>query len=204
YTHQYESTWVAPKFEYIHKKILEYNYQINLKKSFKFSLCGQCYSILLKLNSTKTKKKLMNKTTDVVTDNAMNIVMDNATDELTDVATDVASDVATDVVSDVVTDIVSDASSSFSLSVITNDEIISSDDNTKFEISYKLIVKTAEGTSLPAKWFKESASTVDEFLLSIHNKIIVLVKDNILLLTDYNVAFKTPRKTGAGTQLADA
>ncbi|CAG8501082.1 10774_t:CDS:2 [Racocetra persica] len=102
----------------------------------------------------------MNKTTDVVTDNAMDIAMDNATDELTDVAMDVASDVATDVASDVVTDIASDT-------------------------------------------FKELALTVDEFLLSIHNKIIVLVKDNTLLSTDYSVAFKILRETGAGTQLAD-
>ncbi|CAG8797002.1 12416_t:CDS:1, partial [Racocetra fulgida] len=82
-----------------------------------------------------------------------------------------------------------------------NDEVISSDE--EFEINYKLIIKTAEGISIPAKWFKESVSTIDEFLLLIHKKTIILTKDNTLLPTDYNVAFKVPKETGAGTQLSD-
>lgn len=81
---------------------------------------------------------------------------------------------------------------------------MSSDDNSEFELGYKLIIKTAEGISLPAKWFKESVSTIDEFLLSIHNKIVMLTKDNTILPIDYSIAFKAPRETGAGTQLADA
>ncbi|CAG8670813.1 12440_t:CDS:1, partial [Dentiscutata erythropus] len=36
YTRVYEPTWVAPMFEYIHGKVMEYNYQINLKNLFNF------------------------------------------------------------------------------------------------------------------------------------------------------------------------
>ncbi|CAG8747345.1 6595_t:CDS:1, partial [Racocetra fulgida] len=85
----------------------------------------------------------------------------------------------------------------------SENELISSDDNDKFEISYKLIVKTAEGSSLLAKWFKESVSAIDEFLSSIHDKIVMLTKDDILVPTDYSIAFKTQREADAGTQLAD-
>ncbi|CAG8668279.1 12351_t:CDS:2, partial [Racocetra fulgida] len=84
-----------------------------------------------------------------------------------------------------------------------NDEVISSE-NEEFEINYKLFIKTAKGISIPAKWFKESVSTIDEFLSSIHKKIIILTKDDTLLPADYNVAFKAPKETSAGTQLSDA
>ncbi|CAG8661410.1 1694_t:CDS:2, partial [Racocetra fulgida] len=128
-------------------------------------------------------------------DNVKDLEMDSniATDELMDIVTSTAGDIITET-----------NSSSPSISAITNDdEIISRDDGTEFEISYKLIIKTVEGTSLPSKWFKESVSTIDGFLLSIHNKTIMLIKDNTLLPTDYSVAFKTQKKAGAGTQLTD-
>ncbi|CAG8629165.1 10220_t:CDS:2, partial [Scutellospora calospora] len=50
----------------------------------------------------------------------------------------------------------------------------------------------------------KSVSTVDKFLLSIYNKIIILTKDNTLLLTDYSIVFKVSKETDADTQLADA
>ncbi|CAG8645497.1 34702_t:CDS:1, partial [Racocetra persica] len=61
YTRLYEPTWVTPKFEYIHERVFEHNYQINLKKSFQFSLCGQCHNVLVKLNSTKAKNNKYDK-----------------------------------------------------------------------------------------------------------------------------------------------
>ncbi|CAG8760194.1 10064_t:CDS:2, partial [Racocetra fulgida] len=125
YTRIYEPTWAAPKFEYIHGRVMEHNYRINLKKSFRFSLCGRCHNVLVKVNPVK------------------------------------------------------------------------------FAVDYKLFVKTADGVSLPAKWFKESVSTVDEFLLSIHDKILLITKDNNIMPNEYSVTFKTQRETGAGTQLVD-
>ncbi|CAG8736838.1 4745_t:CDS:1, partial [Racocetra fulgida] len=85
----------------------------------------------------------------------------------------------------------------------SENELISSDDDDEFEISYKLIVKTVEGSSLLAKWFKESVSAINEFLSSIHDKIVMLTKDDTLVSTDYSIAFKTQREAGASTQLAD-
>ncbi|CAG8694303.1 36377_t:CDS:2, partial [Racocetra persica] len=63
YTHVYEPTWAAPIFKYIHERVMEYNYQINLKKSFWFSLSGQCHNVLMKLNPKKAKKKTNTYTT---------------------------------------------------------------------------------------------------------------------------------------------
>ncbi|CAG8565019.1 19208_t:CDS:2 [Dentiscutata erythropus] len=51
--------------------------------------------------------------------------------------------------------------------------------------------------------FQESISIVDEFLLSVHNKIHLVTKDNTIMPSDYFVTFKTQRETGAGTQLVD-
>ncbi|CAG8655117.1 3580_t:CDS:2 [Cetraspora pellucida] len=98
----------------------------------------------------------------------------------------------------------SETTSEVASEVTSKDSSMSSDDDSEFELGYKLIIKTVEGISLSAKWFKESMSTVDEFLLSIHNKLIMLTKDNTLLPTDYSIAFKAPRETGVSTQLADA
>ncbi|CAG8492161.1 139_t:CDS:2, partial [Racocetra fulgida] len=86
---------------------------------------------------------------------------------------------------------------------VNEDEMSSEDEEPKFVVDYKLFVKTADENSLPTKWFKETVSTVDEFLLSIHNKILIVTKDNTIMPNDYSVIFKTQRETGAGTQLAD-
>ncbi|CAG8717900.1 4132_t:CDS:2 [Dentiscutata erythropus] len=161
YTRIFEPTWVAPMYEYIYGKVMEYNYQINVKKTFRFSLCGRCHNVLVKLNS-KAKKK---KTT---------------------------------------------RSPSPSISVAASEDRINEnemsseeDDESEFALAYKLFVKTADGISLPAKWFQESVSTVDEFLSSVHNKIHLMTKDNTIMPSDYFVTFKTQRETGAGTQLVD-
>ncbi|CAG8666439.1 10429_t:CDS:2, partial [Cetraspora pellucida] len=77
------------------------------------------------------------------------------------------------------------------------------DDESEFALAYKLFVKTADEISLPAKWFQESVSTVDEFLLSVHNKINLMTKDNTIMPSDYFMTFKTQRETGAGTQLVN-
>ncbi|CAG8684453.1 21961_t:CDS:2, partial [Dentiscutata erythropus] len=86
---------------------------------------------------------------------------------------------------------------------VTNEDELSSDDEPEVIVDYKLFIKMADGVSLPAKWFKESVDTVDEFLSSIHRKVLLMTKDTILP-NDYRVTFKTQREAGAGTQLADA
>ncbi|CAG8799853.1 28560_t:CDS:2, partial [Racocetra persica] len=151
YTRQYEPTWAAPKFEYIHGRVFEYNYQINLKKPFKFSLCGWYHNILLKLNPNKTKEKSTEKAIDKMTD--LEIISDKAIDKTTDKAPDVVINEATDLVMDMRMDSISETISEIneifsspSPSVIFDeDEAIISNDDTELEIGYKLIIKTAEG-----------------------------------------------------------
>ncbi|CAG8528409.1 4495_t:CDS:2, partial [Cetraspora pellucida] len=128
--------------------------------------------------------KLIEKANDKMTD--LKIISDKAIDKTTDKATDVIINKATDLVID-----------------MRMDKAIISNDDTELEIGYKLIIKTAEVSLLLAKWFKKSLLTVDKFLLSIHNKIIMLTKDITLIPTDYTIIFKTLRETGVGTQLAN-
>lgn len=104
YPRKYEPTWTGIKFEYIDKRVLDYNYQINVKKPFNFSLCSRCNNILNKLNPTKTisKKKSSNKIMDVATDE----VMANTTNNSTDMATDKTID-EVDLTTNMTTDILS-------------------------------------------------------------------------------------------------
>ncbi|CAG8553353.1 10814_t:CDS:2 [Racocetra fulgida] len=85
----------------------------------------------------------------------------------------------------------------------TNEDEISSDDESEFVLDYKLYIKTSDGVLLPAKWLKESVSIINELLLSIHNKIYLITKDTIIMPNDYCVIFKKQREAVAGTQLAD-
>ncbi|CAG8779355.1 8756_t:CDS:2, partial [Racocetra persica] len=82
----------------------------------------------------------------------------------------------------------------------TNKDEMSSDDESEFVLDYRLYIKTSDRVSLPAKWFKESVSTIDELLLSIY----LITKDTIIMPNNYCVIFKNQRKTSAGTQLANA
>ncbi|CAG8721705.1 9890_t:CDS:2, partial [Racocetra fulgida] len=143
-----------------------------------------------------------NKATDKATNKVADEVMDKAIDEVTDMESDMLTDMTTDIMSET-NEIIPPFFPSVSF-MASEDEVLSSDDNLEFEISYKLFIKTAEETALLAKWFKESMSTIDEFFSSIYNQITMLIKNNTLLPTDYSIAFKMQRETGAGTQLADA
>ncbi|CAG8523440.1 7982_t:CDS:2, partial [Scutellospora calospora] len=98
-------------------------------------------------------------------------------------------------------------SPSLSISIASSENRINesemSSDESEFAVDYKLFVKTADGILLPAKWFKESVSTVNKFLSFIYNKILLVTKNNTIMLSDYSVTFKMQRETGAGTQLVD-
>ncbi|CAG8612493.1 13554_t:CDS:2, partial [Racocetra fulgida] len=143
YPRSYEPTWAAPKFEYIHKLVMEYNYRINLKRQFKFSLCERCNNISNKLSPDKKSTNTTRKKADDK----------NASESET-----------------------------------------SSNEESEFALGYKLFIKLSDGTSLPAKWFEKSVTTIDEFLSSIHNKVISLTKNTNALPNDYRVTFKTQRE----------
>ncbi|CAG8441864.1 14333_t:CDS:2 [Dentiscutata heterogama] len=75
----------------------------------------------------------------------------------------------------------------------------SSNEESEFILSYKLFVKILDRTLLLAKWFEESVSAINEFLLSIYDKVILLTKDTNILPNNYYVTFKTQRKADTST-----
>uniref|UniRef100_U9UDX0 Uncharacterized protein n=1 Tax=Rhizophagus irregularis (strain DAOM 181602 / DAOM 197198 / MUCL 43194) TaxID=747089 RepID=U9UDX0_RHIID len=84
-----------------------------------------------------------------------------------------------------------------------NDSENDDDDELEMEIDYKLVIKQADGTALPAKNYSVTISELDEFLLAIQNNITALLKDEEINANDYNVSFKSEKAQGAGTLLVD-
>ena len=73
----------------------------------------------------------------------------------------------------------------------------------ELEINYKLVIKQADGTFLPAKNYSVTISELDEFLLTIQNNIVTLTKDETINANDYDISFKSEKAPGVGTLLAD-
>ncbi|RHZ77090.1 hypothetical protein Glove_186g93 [Diversispora epigaea] len=180
----FEPSWTQVKLKFIQDKITEYNYKLNFNKSFKFSLCGKCNSILVKLNLPKSKPKTDSNTSissiDLSTNSNMSISRDNSEENLLHLTNDTTTFTTIDL----------------------DDEF--SDDENEFEISFKIFIKLVDGTSIPAKWYKETIASIDEFLYIIHEKVIRLLSDDTIEASNYRVAFKGERASGAGTQLVDA
>ena len=78
------------------------------------------------------------------------------------------------------------------------------EDDIELEIDYKLIIKKADGTSLPAKNYSVTISELDEFLLAIQNNVTSLLEDEEIYANDYSVSFRSEKGQGAGTLLVDA
>ncbi|RHZ60639.1 hypothetical protein Glove_351g4 [Diversispora epigaea] len=146
----FEPSWTQVKLKFIQDKITEYNYKLNFNKSFKFSLCGKCNSILVKLNPPKLKPKTDSNTSissiDLFTNSNMSISRDNSEENLLHLTNGTTTFTTIDL----------------------DDEF--SDDKNEFEISFKIFIKLADGTSIPAKWYKETIASIDEFLYIIHEK----------------------------------
>ncbi|CAG8718346.1 7205_t:CDS:1, partial [Racocetra fulgida] len=81
----------------------------------------------------------------------------------------------------------------------TNESL--SDDDNEYEYNYGIFIKLENGTTLPAKWYTSRISTVDKLLLDIHINIEALTKRKPIESSNYRVAFKPEKATGAGTQL---
>jgi len=66
-------------------------------------------------------------------------------------------------------------------------------ENDELEINYKLVIKQADDTSLPAKNYSVMISELDEFLLTIQNNVIFLTKDKTINANDYDISFKSEK-----------
>ncbi|POG76542.1 hypothetical protein GLOIN_2v1768935 [Rhizophagus irregularis DAOM 181602=DAOM 197198] len=78
-----------------------------------------------------------------------------------------------------------------------NDSENDDDDELEMEIDYKLVIKQADGSALPAKNYSVTISELDEFLLAIQNNITALLKDDEINANDYNISFKSEKAQGA-------
>ena len=78
-----------------------------------------------------------------------------------------------------------------------------SEDDVELEINYKLVIKKADGTSLPAKNQSVTISELDEFLLAIQNNVTSLLENEEIYANDYSVSFRSEKGQGAGTLLID-
>ncbi|PKK56389.1 hypothetical protein RhiirC2_800134, partial [Rhizophagus irregularis] len=72
-----------------------------------------------------------------------------------------------------------------------------SEGDDELEINYKLLIKKADGTSLPAKNQSVTISELDEFLLAIQNNITSLLEDDEIYANDYGVSFRSEKGQGA-------
>lgn len=179
YTRIFNPNWEQPKLKFIQDKVIEYNYNLDPKEEFNFSLCGKCHNILVKssnpkLNISTAATKEQSFTSD------LSISREHSSENF----------------------VLTPNTTIMNLDDDNNSE--EDEDETEFEVSFKIFIKLTDGTSIPAKWYKEIVSSIDEFLVVIHEKIISLLNDNTIEASDYQVAFKGERIAGAGTQLVDA
>jgi hypothetical protein len=70
-------------------------------------------------------------------------------------------------------------------------------------ISFNLIVKLSNGSSLPSKWLEIEVSSLDDILANIHQYVGKLTGDKDIMHSDYLVSFKPEKASGVGTQLVD-
>jgi hypothetical protein len=69
----------------------------------------------------------------------------------------------------------------------------SENEDVELNIKYKLIIKLADGTSLPAKNQSVTISELDEFLHAIQNNVITLLENEKIYANDYSVSFDQKR-----------
>lgn len=179
------------QIDFIKNKNNSFAYGFDLAKGFQFSFCSTCNSSYQRLSNKKSKSN--NSSQKVHT--SENVIQLEENIEIINVesTTEISQESTT-----------SDGSTFYNKSKRSNSET-ENEDSTELEIevNYKLSIKKADGTSLPAKNYSVVISELDEFLLSIQNNITALLKDEKIDANDYNVSFKSEKTQGAGTLLVD-
>jgi hypothetical protein len=191
YTRIFNPDWTKDKISFVQEKVLKYNYSINLKDTFNFSLCSKCNNILLRLTPKNSK-------------NIKSIVKPTETLPNLEVPQN------TQLKPEVYDLTIMDEESAFQNSLETSDSDESNEDNTcsleddfEYEFQYGIFIKL-DGKLQPAKWYKVVVSGMDEFLAEIHANVVTLTQKDSIEACDYHVAFKSEKALGAGTQLVDA
>lgn len=178
YTRIFNPSWTAEQVDYIQQKITLHNYLLSSKETFNFSLCSRCNNILLKLTQKKSKEKPYSAITNYEIPSEI---------EIYDLTIPKSPEIAN------------------SATFESDGERISSDnEDIEHEYNYGVFIKLENGTSLPAKWYMVKVSAVDELLSEIHSNVETLMRKKSIEASDYRVAFRPEKGTGAGTQLVDA
>ncbi|GES78993.1 hypothetical protein GLOIN_2v944429 [Rhizophagus clarus] len=177
------------QIDFIKNKNDSFAYGFDLAKGFQFSFCSTCNSSYQRLSDKKSKSNKKVRTSENVIQLEENIEIINveSTTEISQEST------------------MSDRLTFYNKSKCSNSET-ENEDSTELEmieVNYKLSIKKADGTSLPAKNYSVIISELDEFLLSIQNNITALLKDEKIDANDYNVSFKSEKTQGASTLLVD-
>lgn len=195
YSRVFDPTSNPKQFEFIKIKNESFGYGFNLAKSFQFSFCSTCNSSYQRLSDKKSKSN--NSSQKIHTSNIPQLPQLEKQIEIIDLEI-TASEISHE------TTILPNDSLFYSRSNHNNSEIVNEDNvELELEINYKLSIKQADGTSLPAKNYSATISELDEFLLEIQNNITTLIKNEKIDANDYDVSFKSEKAQGAGTLLAD-
>lgn len=169
------------QFNFIKNKEESFQYGFDLTKSIQISFCSACNSAYQRLSSKSSDNSNKSKEG---TENADIIVLDET-------------------ISSKVSAIVSASSEVTQSESIDNNLEIEDDVSLELEINYKLLIKQADGITLPAKNYSVTISELDEFLFEIQKNIVMLLGDEEINANDYSVSFKSEKAQGVGTLLVD-
>ncbi|CAB4443166.1 unnamed protein product [Rhizophagus irregularis] len=178
------------QLDFIKNKNECFQYGYNLTKNIQFSFCSTCNSSYQRLSSKSSKlsdkSNLMGETRNT------GIKETGKTGRI-----DTTKVIDLEVTSSEVSTTIIQSESRYN----DNSETENDDGELELEVNYKLVIKQADGTVLPAKNYSVTVSELDEFLLAIQNNIVTLLKDKEINANDYNVSFKSEKAQGAGTLL---
>ena len=194
YSRVFDPTSNSNQFEFIKIKNESFSYGYDLAKSFQFSFCSTCNSSYQRLANKKPKSSNNSSQKTLTSKNISQLSKETEIIDLEAISSEISHGTTS----------TSNSLSFHNESKHSNSE--TEDENNselEIEINYKLSIKQADGTFLPAKNYSVTISELDEFLLAIQNNITVLLQDNEINANDYSVSFKSEKAQGAGTLLVD-
>ena len=178
----------SKQFNFFKDKNEYFQYKFDLSKNIQVSFCSACNSAYQRLSSklsddsSKSNLKEGTEITEII------VLDDTTTSSKVSTNSTTPSEVFTAVIQD---------------EFKYNNLEIEDDADLELEINYKLVIKQADGTTLPAKNYSVTISELDEFLFAIQKNIVTLLEDEEINANNYSVSFKSEKAQGTGTLLID-
>lgn len=188
-----------------------YGYNINFSEAFDFSTCTKCHTKFWRLgkqNVMQNESEELEVDTDKSSPNAIELEetqinkdQDVSSYELEIISVNPSS--TPEFNGNLIQDDQDDSQTPTFTSSEDEESIDSASETGFTEITFKLIIKSANGKCNAAKWETIIADNFQGF----RNKLDMLVQeqfeDEIVFRGDYNVAYKQEKETGQGTQLTN-